>query len=670
MPNGFLSFSKAQIPLGQDAPMSNNWDPLEAITAQDANILTAARKREMQNILRSYVGFFDPFSELIQNAMDAVDTREKELGRFDKLISIKVDLKENSFSVSDNGIGFRESHFRTFLCPNISFKDGQHTRGKKGVGATYIGYGFNYLQLATKTPDFRYVAELAGGREWLDDINSVIERPKVKESRLLHGSFDEFDRGSSFTVRFGGNSRPRDLTWVHATTADQWKTVLLIKTPLGHITFPGDTDYQAVKFDLEVVDADGNSTTLKQQTAGYIYPHTVISSSIDIDDLVAEQKRLAEKQQDTSKLPDKYKRLNAVYGFWDTTKLLEMEEDAKIQALIQQYKVKAYGFFGYSVKLWDQFNDSIAKLRKGMRILRGGLQLATDHMPQGDLLIIPLTSNIGYQNQAHVIIHFEKADPDLGRKGFQPELRSTAEQLAVAIVNRLKKWRHLLKADSGASPSIVGASNLDVWIKQQEAHETKRPLKITNPNFFAPLNEVSITSLPVSEQDVIVLFNQLVAGGVIRGLRLLATSSHQQYDGIFRYAVTEPLQNHHFDKITNPLGVQDLRHDKAFLSKPFVLEYKYNLDALIQEFENEEKTESHIDLAVTWEIGEQWKKRYSVTSLLEFENLQHREFHGMTHIFRDERTGDVRFYAIILSELLEFLSDPDAAQASQKLRYA
>jgi hypothetical protein len=159
-------------------------------------------------------------------------------------------------------------------------------------------------------------------------------------------------------------------------------------------------------------------------------------------------------------------------------------------------------------------------------------------MPQGELLVIPLSSNMGYQNQSHVVVHFNKADPDLGRKGFQPELRDAAERLAASIVNRLKKWRHLLRADTGASPSIQGESVLDAWIKSQETHESTSPLRIANENFFAPLHEVSITATPISEQDVIVLFNQLVAGGVIRGLRLLATSCHQQYDGIFRFSVT------------------------------------------------------------------------------------------------------------------------------------
>jgi hypothetical protein len=81
-------------------------------------------------------------------------------------------------------------------------------------------------------------------------------------------------------------------------------------------------------------------------------------------------------------------------------------------------------------------------------------------------------------------------------------------------------------------------------------------------------------------------------------------------------------------------------------------------------------TEISPGLAVAWDIGEQWKKRYAVTSLLDLENLQHREFHGLTHIFRDERTGDSRFQAIILSELISYLNDVDAAQAVQHSKYS
>ena len=166
------------------------------------------------------------------------------------------------------------------------------------------------------------------------------------------------------------------------------------------------------------------------------------------------------------------------------------------------------------------------------------------------------------------------------------------------------------------------------------------------------------------------LFNQLIAGGVIRGIKLLATSQHEQYDSIFRYCVREPLDNHVFNKECNPLGVEKLQHPTEYTSKPYVLEYKYSVDALIQEFETGEKHEGDVDLVVAWEIGVEWRKRYSVTSLLDLENMQHRAGHGLTHVFRDENSGDVRFYGVILSELIDYLNNVDGVQQSQREAYA
>ena len=649
------------------------WDPLESVKEHSDELLIAARKREMQNILKSYVGFFDPFAELIQNAMDAIEGRCRDLQDHSKPhLSISINLAENSIAVTDHGIGFNKDQFRTFLCPNISFKDGALTRGKKGVGATYLAYAFNHLRLATKTPDFSMTAEIREGRKWLDDTKGIVPRPKVSELSSGCERLAGVDRGSSFTLWLGGeNTRPKDLRWIGADTAEQWKTILLLKTPLGHISIGTQADEPAT-FDLDVIAQDGTSTSLKSQTASYIYPHTVIPGSICLADVLKEQQRRIEKGLDASKLPDKFRNQNAIWGTWTVPEVLKLTQNGEDdqQSLVQKFSIEAYACFCYSTKIWDHFNDNVAKLRKGKRILlKGGLQLATDGMPQGELLVIPLTSNIGYQNQSHVLVHFRNADPDLGRKGFQPELREAAEQISVAIVNLLKKWRHLLKKDSGAAPSIIDEGRLDTWIQQQRQYESENPLSIVNQNFFLPLREISITSKPQSEQDVVVLFNQLLAGGVIRGIKLLAASAHQQYDGIYRYAVKPPEANHVFHKDTNPLGVQGMQHEGEYASKPYVLEYKHNVDALIQEFESEEKNEADVNLAIAWDIGTEWKKRYSVTSLLDTNNIQHRPFHGLTHIFRDQISGDIRFYAIILSELVACLNDFDGTEQEQRSKY-
>jgi len=90
------------------------------------------------------------------------------------------------------------------------------------------------------------------------------------------------------------------------------------------------------------------------------------------------------------------------------------------------------------------------------------------------------------------------------------------------------------------------------------------------------------------------------------------------------------------------------------------------MDALLREFENEEKREAEINLVVAWETGDLWRKTHQATSLLDIDNLHHREFHGLTHIFQ---SGNHKFQAIILSELVEYLNDFDKTQITQKSKY-
>ena len=648
---------------------TKTWDPLLSGVEADTEIISAAIKRQIKNILKSYVGMYDSFSELIQNAMDAVDRRANLLKEpdFQKKLWLTIDLSDNSFSITDNGIGINEKEFKSFLAPNISFKDGGKTRGNKGVGATYIGYGFDYLQFGTKGNGYDFVGELAGGRDWVEDFKGIKTRPVVVESKAEDINFSKIARGSTFKIKFGGeHTRPKDLSWYTATTPEQWLYLLLIKTPLGAVDYLEDEN-SIIKFDLRVIDKKGASRVLTDNDAKYMHPHSKIKASVDLKEVQKYQQALIAKGADASAIPQKYKKSNGIYEFFSTEDIISFRpNDDKFMERIIEYEVEAYGYFTYSTAVWDQLNDVHAKLRKGYRVLKGGLQLANNNMIQGELISIPLTSNIGYQNQCHIIVHFKNADPDLGRKGFQPELKDAAEKTSVAIVNRFKKWRSLLKADSGVKPDMERELELHEWIRKQELHESNNPLVLNNKNFFAPINEISITSEPQSEQDVIVLFNQLIAGGVIRGLKLLATSQVKQYDGVYKYVVKEPFSNHEYEKIYNPLGVERSHFFKEHVSAPKVLEYKYNLDALIQEFETEYKNEKDIHLAVAWEMGSGWKKNYEVISYLDLENLHHRNYHGLTHMLN---SGTTKFHVIILKELIDYLNDVDGVQSYHNEAY-
>src|SRR3954464_14381785 len=96
-------------------------DPLSAKGAHGTAAAQAAIKREIDNILSSYVGWFDPFSELIQNALDSTDERAEAEGTdYRPRIRIIIDVKENTLTVSDNGTGLTKEKYEQFLAPSFS----------------------------------------------------------------------------------------------------------------------------------------------------------------------------------------------------------------------------------------------------------------------------------------------------------------------------------------------------------------------------------------------------------------------------------------------------------------------------------------------------------------------------------------------------------------------
>lgn len=645
-----------------------SWDPLEAADTVDANVLASAKKREIKNILKSYVSNYDPLSELIQNAMDAVEKRNStDAGLVPKII-VNVDLAENSIEIIDNGCGFEEAEFKAFLAPSISFKSGGETRGNKGVGVTYIAYGFNDLTIRTKNDYFSYQGVMRRGREWIEDHDGTVSRPLIEPAKSESTAFDKLDQGTSFKITFSGKHvRPSDLGWYQAKTAEQWLYILLLKTPLGSINLP-DCSASNIRFDLNVLDKEGVVTNIEDHQAKYKFPHLEIKASQQLQKIVDVQKKAINAGKDPTKAIAKFRNSNGIYEAFSIDEILEIANLSKEEvALAKTHNVTAYGYFTYSVEIWDQLNDKKAKLRKGLRIIRGGLQIASNGMPQGELITIPLSRVIGYQNQSHVIVHYEGAEPDLGRKGFQPELKELAEKIASTVTNQLSARRgDILKPNSGAQVNIEKELKVHEWLKHQEQHEADHPLVLKNDGFFLPTKKISVMCVPQSEQDVIVLFNQLIAGGVIRGMKLLATSQSSQYDGVFRFSADEPLSTFEFDETLNPLGVFEEQLIRTYTTQPKVLEYKFCLDGLINEFEGGDKHENDVDLAIFWKMGKEFKKEYSVISYLDEEQTHHRPHHGLTHRLS---SANSHIEVICLEELFQLLNDPKNAQEFQQSRY-
>ncbi|MFF2245893.1 hypothetical protein ACFVTM_17130 [Arthrobacter sp. NPDC058130] len=652
------------------------FDPLEFKTTQASDAAFGALKREISNILSSYVGWYDPFCELIQNALDAVEARmalEKDTGTdqgYQPAVRVIVDIDSNSLTVTDNGIGLDQEKFQQFLAPNFSFKtESGNTRGHKGVGATYVAYGFNYMRVSTRTPGFQASGRIRSARTWLTKSGSG-GNPRVEPdaSKYNDPSFAEVDRGVSITVRFDDDTHPKKLDWLGAQDAKTWAKILAVKTGLGSVV-----EDEALNVTIEVI-RKGETTTHTSQGTKYLWLHDSAPKTARLRDINKTADDLYKKHGAVRKLPDKFRNLDFIYESWTSSEISELvassldEDDLDV---ITKFAPTVSMEYGYTAKLWNQFNASL-NVRSGYKVLTSGIQLAANNMPQGETVQVPLTSNIGRQNQVHFLFHFENYTPDLGRKGFHRELTDFAKVVAASITqNHVSKRRDSLKANTGVSPDLMREMKIDEWKKEMLAHEVKDPLSLSSEHFFRPTERVSITSVPTREQDVIALFHQLIAGGVIRGMRIMSTNERFTYDGLFKIVFDLAPEIYVYDPVTNPLGVPK-ETAEFFAGKtlaPNILEYKYSLDGLIEDFDNQDKNINDINLAIAWDTGSAYKERYGITSLLIPENADQRQYHGVTHTLYDIETGNKHCELVILSELIDYLNDPEKTAELQRAKY-
>ncbi len=634
-----------------DTVFLGNFDPLENSDTQEAAL--SAKKRMIKNVLDCYVGWFDPFCELIQNALDAVDKLEGLAG-YEPKIQIIINIKENSITVVDNGVGFKQEEFKSFLAPNYSFKDKEkNLRGRKGVGATYLAYGFNYLRVITKNEHFSAKFIMKNGRKWAsgDDLDN---RPQmeVDDSPIDNSFFDEEMHGTLMTVKCDSYSTPGSLSWISLKDARGWAKVLRVQTALGQIIRESKAQVT-----IMCIDTEGNSTVENIHGFKYLMINEVVNKSANVDDILKWRDEQFKNGKDTNSLPNKFKNLDGIYGQWNSDNIIEkistLDDDEK--SAIKKFNITAMFGYVYSLNIWEAI-DRDCGIRKGQHILYGGIQMAVNNMPQGDLIQIPLTKNIGRQKQANILLHFENCNVDMGRKGFEKGVVDLAKNISRKMMDGpLRVVKSSLKSNSGAAPDIVREMQLNQWKQEMEKHQQDSPLIINNPHFFNPINEVAVLSTPTREQDVIALFNQLIAGGVIRGIRIMATNERSTYDGLFRIVIRKD-ELHRYDAIKNPLGIVEsvteiLKDQEEYISEPKVSEYKYSIDGLVEDLDDGTKNISDIDLVVAWEAGNQYKENYCLGSRLLDGEESLRQYHGVTHdLFTSD--GQHVCFVILLKDLI------------------
>jgi hypothetical protein len=614
-------------------------DPLDTV-AQGYDF----RRSIVSGVLESYNSNYDFLAEAVQNAVDAIEDAKLREYNGPFRVEVTVNLKDNTVSVLDTGVGMSELDLARAVAPHISMKADSELnarrgkknsyRGYKGVGLTFLAYGTDDLRLHSKLESEEIVAlRMRYGNAWA--------RGERQEPAMVDRDDDEsplmaFKRGTYVKLQFSGSTRPRRLSALTSHT-DAWAAILQTRTAIGQILI-GQGPLVDIECSLTVIDSEGEKST-RSLKPSFLFPHSVNRNPqyrfLDVGNFYVQHPELSE-------VPVEFRRQDGIYIFWDTDRIraqLTSAQRERFQDPLDNYSPTLYAFAAYQSGVWGEMNqilsDSMAR-----RYLSPGLILAINRQRLADVFPIDATRYEAFSRNVLVMVHFENARPDQGRKTVQDEVLDTAKAAANRVVQYLADQRSFLRP-TGETPSAQQREvelNKQDWEFNVRSHQERKPLHIP---------PVTYASEPLTEQDVVGLFHQLCALGVVPGLHFLATSQSQTYDSLIFFRCDSHDWRLQFDKYSLGLAPSVLGGSPAFHTRNLTLEYKNNLDSLIADIDDENgpKQYHHIDICVCWGTIQDSFAGYELRPV-DASNLDRRQYPGTTHFL--QRDGEAHAIEVIM----------------------
>jgi hypothetical protein len=534
------------------------------------------------------------------------------------------------------------------FAPHVSFKQGSAAkskrdkknmyRGYKGVGLTFLAYGTDDIVIHSKQDGLLTKARMKYGRAWATGERS---EPALMVEETGPSALDSHSRGTYIQVQFSQTTQPRSLTKL-ASSMSLWRTILRTKTAIGQVLM-GRKSLVPLKVKLTLIDAQHSKSA--EVEPEFLYPHQIKRvPSFRFLDLVEYHKTFPEQANP----PAEKLRQDGLYLEWDADRIQkELTEKQQVAHLeqIKKYSPYVYAFVPYQGSVWSDLNAIVTGVSH-RTYLDSGLMLAVNRQRLAETVDIDATRYETFSRNVFVLVHFDDAKPDQGRKTIEVDAEEFAQRTADRVVQYLGKQRPLLRPP-GESPTPeqrqVEKDHGD-WIFNVRTHAKTAPLHIPPASYI---------SAPLTEQDVVGLFNQLSALGVFAGLRIYATSQSKTYDCLVEYESSRDETGLLYKgREESPLGVSPytLGVQKRFSTKQLTVEFKNNLDSLIEDVEGESPKEfGNIDICVCWgKVGTQFKG-YELDPVTEL-NLDERKFPGVTHLLR--RDGDVHVVSVIMLQTI------------------
>lgn len=587
-------------------------------------------KTMIRGILDSYHGEWDFLIESMQNAVDALDLKFSELKHTHEKPEIEVVINEKvgTIRVSDNGIGMDAEKAKLALYPNwtdkpYSRQGGKRSlRGHKGVGLSFLAYGFNFIKYCSKKDDELFSGEMSGGKAWVDSEDNT-NPPQVKPSKYNPEFLQGRKSGTSVEILVGSDFfKFKNINWLG------WHFIIRCLTAAGYCDInqllPWNTK---AKVTLKIINTNGTKVTPPDgyeddMPLEYLYPGKLMKCC-NLDEY-------HDKHPKRTELPKSEKgKYDALFVRWGTDKIeselfpknkvSDKQSDGYDPYLFTKNNIPCvYAMFTHSASDFRELDQGYSN-DKRRKFWKAGIQVITQQMPTGQMQEVSLTFGGGNKDRFFMLIELPDAKPDYGRKGFKSEVNTYVQFIAEKLLREYFVFnRNLLKPGSIRH----GGTSVDAEATADERIDQVRGLPDLGVDFFNFQKE------PQFESDVIALFCEMAARDIIMGFEILSVGSGTQYDGVVNYRYTKDAEKLAYNAKTNPLGIP-----KAHIAKKDLygknLEFKKSLIDLINDFAEDTKDPQKVRFVVTWDEGDM--KGYDVINLLDDDNQEHREFHGQTH---------------------------------------
>lgn len=649
-PNISYKLNISRLKLHNDPIMTEKFDPLEEV-GQEFKI--AAMRRHISNIVNSYRNATDVLAEPIQNSLDELVRAHEEGVESADRIEVHINTDTNVIEVRDTGRGFELEDLRRFIAPNQTDKvqlfDEGVVRGHKGVGLTFLAYGFNDFELESITQDgHHYQLRLEGGLRWVKGRNEE-SPPVARVDDVVEGDGELVSRGTRVRIKADEQSQPKRLGLAFNNAA-MTAMILERRTAIGVVP-PSSDDHPKFSASLVYTDAHGEQTEV-DLSSEYRFPHRNLPSDMETLNLGEYRAKYAEELEID---PSHRGRYDAVYeyhgpeevaGFVGAAYGEQLQTSGEVEDYIEYHEVHAYVLFSYSTAFRDRLREHW-EVPKNRRYHYPGVRIASDGMISSWRQDVSLRHGAGNQNRLWLVYHFINVEPDLGRKEFPQEVYDVIESTQETISSHtIKDGLSFLKpAPRGRAGGTEPDNEPEPAVKANE--RKKSPLPISHlPGF----GEIELESEPNEEQDVVAVFNQLIGLDLMSGYSPVYFSENDRYDSFFEY---DP------DEVTSIL--QDVfpgESDVGGRNRQGIAEFKFDGKSLIEDIVNYQKKWEDIQFLICWKVSvEKRKLAGDAIHFSEATSPSDRKYVGVTHIANLDSAGQIPVYTIALKTLIEQVAE-------------